>query len=757
MSLDFKIGTIGWHNFETLVQTILKCIIGSGVSTLGGTKDKGRDASFEGKANYPSEKTNWDGSWIFQVKYVDDAVGLDNARNRVKYNIKNEFELIISRNNLERLPNNYILITNVPLTASNRNEIKDIILDIGYNNNFAIIDGKEICEFLRKYPVIRKSYPQLLGLADLDTIINRDVYLQSQAYMLDWQPKLSTFVKTSPYKEALKKIAKNYFIVLDGPPEAGKSTIAAALALIYASNGFQIIDIRNSNQFFKSYNKKEQQLFISDDAVGEVFHIPVLTENWSKDLSGILKFLNNKHFLIWTTRGYILEEAILNSKFNEIIDNFPGINKVIVEVDTISEIEKAEILYNHAKLANLSVESKKLIRENANKIIRHPNFTPERVRQLVNNFLLKSDEDKKSDDKFMTWEDIWNFLKNPGDRWIKAYQTLEKSQKNLLLTLLDFKGRGPLEDVKSSYITRCRELGFKRDNFVRNLNILEHSFIKINHTFSGEKYINFQHPSLRDMLIKEINEDSLIKLNYIKFASASGLKNISDGLAFIIRNDKEKEHIIIPTNDEEFDIFFKRLSVILSFSMKSKLWIEFFSSIELIALNLIEKHELKIIKNNDEKFIDKNYIKLVNIVITKFIDACTYDNNNDYSLYDWFNILTKYFNLKKYFDNISSPIFIKRIIDLTYSAEPKDSIKLCNLLYDYQHLDYKKFLNPELKSRWGDFFIKRINELLEVIKDIPMEACSEIWRHFGVGFSEWFFLIFGSFSACCTEVTSKLK
>jgi len=50
LSLKYRISNIGWYNFELLVQTLLKAVIGPGVTSFGGSKDKGRDAAFVGAA-----------------------------------------------------------------------------------------------------------------------------------------------------------------------------------------------------------------------------------------------------------------------------------------------------------------------------------------------------------------------------------------------------------------------------------------------------------------------------------------------------------------------------------------------------------------------------------------------------------------------------------------------------------------------------------------------------------------------------------
>jgi len=63
--------------------------------------------------------------------------------------------------------------------------------------------------------------------------------------------------------------------------------------------------------------------------------------------------LDDNNLLIWTARHYILEEALAASSLGEALDHFPGEHEVVVEIGELRVLEKAEMLYNHAKRAQL--------------------------------------------------------------------------------------------------------------------------------------------------------------------------------------------------------------------------------------------------------------------------------------------------------------------------------------------------------------------------------------------------------------------
>ena len=521
MSLKYRIAEIGWYNFEKLVQTLLKSIIGPGVTSFGGSKDRGRDAGYSGFAHFPTTQENWSGGWVFQVKYIDlQDVGAAAARSQLKSALRIEFKSI-----LERHPgpvDNYILITDVPLTSQSREALTGVARDASFTGNFHTIDGHEVCELLTLHPEIRRSYPQLLGLADLDRIINRALYVRSEAYLQQWQPRLAVFVQNDAYGKALATLGRHKFIVLDGSPEVGKTMIAAAIALLHATDGYEVIDLRGPADLLAAYEGERRQIFVADDAIGSINLTPALADAWSRDLPGVLRKLDANHLLVWTARHYILEEALAHSRLGDNIEQFPGSHEVLVEVGELTIQQRAEMLYNHSKLANLTSESKKLIREHFREVISHPNFTPERVRQLCEN-VLQSDNPR-------SWAAIERFMSNPGERWRKAYRTLSPSEQVLLIALLDFEEDPGLKELEEAYMKRSNEL-VRPLPFKEVVSRLRHSFLQLSRSYSRLETADFRHPSLRDMLLEELRDDPGARKRYIELTSAKGLAAMVRGLA----------------------------------------------------------------------------------------------------------------------------------------------------------------------------------------------------------------------------------
>ncbi len=723
LSLKYRISNIGWYNFELLVQTLLKAVIGPGVTSFGGSKDKGRDAALVGAAKFPTPQCQWTGNWVFQVKYVDfEERGSDAARLSLKSTLGSEVPRILSKH---PNTNNYILLTDVPLTTQSRSDLNEVAASCGFAGNFACVDGKEICQFLDIYGGIRKSFPQLLGLADLEVIVNRDLYARSQAYLHNWQPRLATYVQTEAHAKAISLLKKKHFIVLDGPPEAGKTTIAAALALIHATDGFEIIDVRSPNDIFRASHegvpkkKKEEKrrLFIADDAIGSISLEAGRVEEWSRDLPGILAELNSGRLLVWTARRYILEEALSTSRLREAAAEFPRPHEVLVEVGKLSIMQKAEMLYNHAKQANLNAEHRALIRTYATEIASHPNFSPLRISQLISVVLKPPSESSKAAN--VTWEEVCNFLDNPGERWTQAFRVLSQSEQTLLSAMLDFDGPTPARALRASYETRAMKRGTAHLSFEECVGRLDHSFLTLTTSHSGDQYISMQHPSLRDMLLLHMRGDSDARRRYISLASPFGLSAIIGGIAESSESEADLQHSVVPVGEEEFQIFLEQLRGVSQSVLTLREWTLLLAACERLiprkpetrvkstgsAFELWEllgqmapPERVQSADLNLETFALTWKGRIIHAVLDGFSNKRTLENSQRFGLDEWVQLLTRFYDLTAYLSPPLYPAFTRSLLrDLPRS---EDTIRLVNLINAAEPLVAKQKITRASLEEW---------------------------------------------------------
>jgi hypothetical protein len=759
--LKYRIGALGWYNFETVVQTLLKGLIGPGVTSFGGTKDSGRDATFRGTASFPNDQMQWQGYWVFQVKYIGfEEQGVKAARTELKNTLKKELNSVLTRH--QTRPDNYILITNIPLTGDNRDELRIITQEMTFRGNFCSIDGKEMCQFLDLFPQVRRSYPQLLGLADLDKIVNHELYERSEAYVRQWQPRLAKFVWTLQYGDAITTLKNHHFVVLDGPPEAGKSTIAAALALMYATDGFEIVDVRGPGQIFKAYDQVSSQLFVADDAVGSISFDPSLTDQWSRDLPGILSKLNAKHLLVWTARKYVLEEAIAESRLGEAITDFPGVNEVLVEVGKLSRLQKAEILYNHAKQAHLSKAARDLVRLNASRIVNHPDFTPERVRQLAENILPKDDDSNDGKIETFTWDDLEEFLRNPGKRWVQAYTRLSESEQTLLVAMLDFNTFTSSNDVQMAYELRCKQLTGRRLNFDDCVRRLEHSFLRVLASFPGHQYLDFQHPSLRDMLLSQLRTDEVARRRYIQIASPLGLSQLIKGVAVPLSGQKEGSHVLTLNSEEEISILTQRITEVSSGTLIQSDWYAILaaadlllprissptgkptktgsgilsqgssqtipSAIEHLLLRSASKNKIPPSEVDDlPRFKESRQGKIIETILKAFGCSETFERNQRYHLTEWTRLLEKYYELAVYIMPCPRLEFLPTLLKIAKDAEPKNGIAFATLVQRFDSLIIAQTLPMQTMISWDTYIKDELESLIDTGNNYPIRE--ELYNH----------------------------
>jgi hypothetical protein len=168
----YNLDALGDEEFEHVCQSLVQQIIGPGAKVYGMGKDGAREATFEGKAPYPSKEQQWEGKWIFQAKFHNTSrIGPRDARRTIIAEIDDELTKITKK---YRHPcDNFILMTNVALTPAFQKGTRDVLdqkIIPKYNSrikNIHVWGADEICCFLDAHPGIRRTYAGLLVTGDI--------------------------------------------------------------------------------------------------------------------------------------------------------------------------------------------------------------------------------------------------------------------------------------------------------------------------------------------------------------------------------------------------------------------------------------------------------------------------------------------------------------------------------------------------------------------------------------------------------------
>jgi len=427
--LPYDLHKLDWLTFEQLVQALLKKHIGIGVSSFGGSKDKGRDAVFNGEAPFPSKESPSSGSWIFQVKFKGQENVGEGDFSKFLSSLRNEVQLVIGR---RMHPDQYVLITNVRLTSDQKDRVLSLLRTL--HNASHLLDGKDLCDLLRDDPRLRTSVPHLIDVEDIRNVFQAAHIARAESFAAGWKERLKVFVATRHYFEVFRVLASHHFVIIDGSPEVGKTTIGAATCLAHVAHGFTPYDIRRAENLQQLFDRSKRQIFICDDAMGQINYDATLGEDWSRDLPNLLYQLDGNHKLVWTSRRYIFDEALRRTKLRESVPGFPGTRDVLIEVGNHSSIELAQILYSHAKYAELSEEARSLLKSIGPVICTQKTTTPERIRRIV--ALVKRMDAAPFDEQHVT-RLVFEELRSPGDSFKRAYWALSSEEKRLLLCLLE--------------------------------------------------------------------------------------------------------------------------------------------------------------------------------------------------------------------------------------------------------------------------------------------------------------------------------
>jgi hypothetical protein len=167
-----NIDNLGPDEFEKMSQSILQKVIGPGIRVYGMGKDGSREATFSGKADYPSTAERWDGKWVFQAKYHDvPQIGPKEARRQLVADLDDELSKIVEK--YAHPCDNYILMTNVSLTPAFQVGVKDKIdreiipKYTGSIRHIHVWGAEEIERFLDGNRDIASQYVSLLSPGDI--------------------------------------------------------------------------------------------------------------------------------------------------------------------------------------------------------------------------------------------------------------------------------------------------------------------------------------------------------------------------------------------------------------------------------------------------------------------------------------------------------------------------------------------------------------------------------------------------------------
>lgn len=579
-------------------------------------------------------------------------------------------------------PKQYYVFTSKSLTPQN---IKDIysMFEKYMESEKNIITREDINKFLRmeeNQDILRKHF-KLWMTTDhvLKDLLNHNIFLDGEVLIHDIYENFEYFVQTSVFDKCIKILEKERKILLYGDPGVGKTINSYMLVLRYIKEGYQVrfsssANIRDLKKAI-SANRNLKEVILLDDFLGQ--HYLNLKTKEDKEILSLIKHIDiyKNKVLILNSRVTILNHALSTSEGLSTYINKEGISIERINMNEISDIEKAKIFYNQLKRNGLSNKYYDNIREGKRylNIINHKNYNP-RIFEYVTLKKIVQEIEPHNYYAFIKYQ-----LNHPEGIWKNEFEdNLSKIDRFFIFTLYSLTDHHvPIDIFKHAFeyiISTKKELDYTIDNFHKILSRLNESMVKIIEN-NGNRSISVLNPSLNDYMKEEISKNKLLHNSLINHAIY--LEQLirlypkvkhKEILANLVKEHKLlKFNTISAYRDKKYDIL---LSLIAEHSILDDYYIQF----------------VDLLPNMDDLTIIDDYR------VSKYKTILNFITNKE--LREFYNII----NLLSDYDNIDN------IFDVLNFNESIELINSITDLFDNDHFYREDYIEQ---------FIRILNDLIE--------------------------------------------
>ena len=484
-----------------------------------------------------------------------------------------------------------------------------------------------------------------------------------------------------------------------------------------------IRDIKN----ILSRDIAKKEIILLDDFLGQ--HYLKLNERQPNELKSLISFVekNPNKKIIMNSRITIINEAYSSSlDFANLFDNYEKDN-YLIDLDQMSFLEKAQILYNHLYFNDLPVAFLLNVKKDKNylSIVKHKNYNP-RIIEFVTktkNYI------NVPPDNYVEY--IMSKLNNPDSVWEDEFRNrLEEYDRILLNTIYSLTNdKIEINIVEKDFNKRLLTVtnNTTLNIFDEVINRLNNSLIKII-VDRRKRYISVINPSVNDFLNKKIfnnpNEQVIIINNaryieqLIKFK-----QNKNQIYKFIYDNSiNELDSIDKSTSYRYFELLLdyqiKDLKI-KSFVQRSfrKLCDDYHFGKDDLIIELIEKgyidfYELKEILFKDLKYTLYNFSYDNTLLFYKWILSIDIKKDNLLIIKEKFIDTIQYYVLSSINDDIQETVSAD-IQALNFKVDTLE----CRTIEDLKNLyvnEYYDYINDDIKQE--------INEITKkILRECPID------------------------------------
>ena len=529
-SVTYELHSLGWKAFQELCATIMRELMGQHVQQFFDSRDGGRDGAFNGEWR-PVKGARYRGQFTVQCKF--------SAKRDKQLSLK---DLTDEKSKAERLAasglaTHYILMTSMNVTGVADEQICKSFTGLKGLRTCTVYGYEWICNVIRETPRLRMLVPRIYGLGDLSELLDERAKAQAREILSSMGDDLRKFVITESHQHSVRALSEHGFVLLLGEPAAGKSTIAASLA-VAAIDRWQLstFKIRNATEFLQHSNPHDQaQFFWVDDAFGATQFEHTAADEWNRAFPHLSAAIRRGARVLFTSRDYIFRAAREYLKESA----FPLIkeSQVVINVANLTSDERRQILYNHIRLGRQPKAFRSEIKCHLNEIAGNSDFKPEIARRLGDPIFTSG--------LTLTSDDLTDFVERPMDHLREVLQTLDSGSKAAIAMI--FMRGGSLASPIRLTPEECRAaalIGGNTASVAKALNSLKESLVLLE-IRDGRRFWKLKHPTIRDAFAANIAEDA--ELLDIYLAGATGERLLSEvscgvsgieGVAVVVPSDR---------------------------------------------------------------------------------------------------------------------------------------------------------------------------------------------------------------------------
>jgi hypothetical protein len=540
----YRFDELGWLQFERLCSLVLEAEADLGELDWRGRSDVGRVALVEDRVVLAEPGAELRGPVAVAVFWVRDGRG---PAGRALKLAERTAALVQDPNVPAKAA--LLLLTNLDGGRALRTIRTQ---GCAKGRRVVVLGAEEIAATLDRHPALRSALPSVLGARDLEPLVDSGARARSTYDVAGAQELARVFWPTRAYALARRTLGRHRFVVLTGPPEMGKTAIARMLALAQLTDGWEVHDCSDPDQVSRAFDRGRRQVFIADDAFGSTEYRPDSGERWALGLGRLLAVLDDRHWLIWTSRPAPLKAGLRRVQRERGSERFPAPGEVLVDASDLDLTEKTLILFRHAKARRVTGSARELLRSSAVTIVEHPHFTPERIRRFVTGRLQQMAEPSAGEDTRLLWE-VQRELAFPTDAMRNSFRALAPEHRDLLIALLDAPA-GLIDERELAATVRRHHAGGLSRQPCELIDRLTDHFLHV-----APLGIGWVHPSWRDLVIEELRGDASARR---RFLSACGVDGVT--LALSHQGGARGERALpLLVRDADWDMLGDRLGELL--------------------------------------------------------------------------------------------------------------------------------------------------------------------------------------------------